>query len=65
LQEAQDAGRMIGLPIYALSAGTTREIEAAFAILVREGIKALVVQGDGYFTTRRVQFATLATRHGR
>jgi hypothetical protein len=56
---------MIGLPIYALSAGTTREIEAAFAILVREGIKALVVQGDGYFTTRRVQFATLATRHGR
>ena len=64
LQEAQDAGRMIGLPIYVLRAGTSTEIEAAFATLVRERIEALVVQGDGYFTSRSVQFATLAARHG-
>jgi putative tryptophan/tyrosine transport system substrate-binding protein len=64
LQEAKDAGRMVGAPIYVLSAGTSTEIEAAFATLVRERIEALLVQGDGYFTSRRVQFATLAKRHG-
>jgi putative ABC transport system substrate-binding protein len=64
LQEVRDAGRVMGLPIYVLNAGDAREIEAAFATLVRERIEALIVQGDGYFTSRRTQFATLATRHG-
>jgi putative tryptophan/tyrosine transport system substrate-binding protein len=64
LQEARDAGRVIGLPIYVVSAGTSSEIETAFASLVRERIEALVVQGDGYFTGRRVQFAALTTRYG-
>jgi putative ABC transport system substrate-binding protein len=64
LQEVQDAGRVMGLPIHVLNAGNNLEIEAAFAILVRERIEALIVQGDGYFTSRRLQFATLATRYG-
>src|SRR5262249_7185435 len=54
----------IGLPIEILTAGTSREIEAAFATMVRDRIEALFVAGDGYFVSRRVQLATLATRHG-
>src|SRR5262249_19086931 len=64
VQEVQDAGRAIGLPIHILNASTSSEIDVAFANLVRERIETLIVQGDGYFTSRRVQFATLATRHG-
>jgi putative ABC transport system substrate-binding protein len=37
---------------------------AAFATMVRDRIEARFVAGDGYFVSRRVQFATLATRHG-
>jgi putative ABC transport system substrate-binding protein len=64
LREVQDAARVIGLPIEILNASTSREIEAAFATMVRDRIEALFVAGDGYFVSRRTQFATLATRHG-
>jgi putative ABC transport system substrate-binding protein len=47
-----------------LNASSSREIEAAFATLVRERMDALFVAGDGLFLSRRVQFATLAARHG-
>jgi putative ABC transport system substrate-binding protein len=64
LREAQDAARRIGLSIDVLKASTGREIEDAFTTLVREPDKVLLVGGDGYFASRRVQFATLATRYG-
>ena len=47
-----------------LKASTNREIEAAYATLVREPADALFVAGDAFFVSRRVQLATLATRHG-
>ena len=40
-----------------------REIEAAFATLVRDRADALYVAGDVFFTSRRVQFATLAASY--
>ena len=40
-----------------------RSLEAAFAILVRDRVDALFVAPDGLFSTRRVQFATLAARY--
>jgi putative ABC transport system substrate-binding protein len=64
MREAQDAARLIGLPIDILKASTGSEIDAAFASLVRERVEALFVAADGFFTSRRIQFATLATRHG-
>jgi putative ABC transport system substrate-binding protein len=64
LQGVQDFVRRIGLPIDVLKASTNREIDAAFATMVDERVGALFVAGDGYFTGRRVQFTTLATRHG-
>ena len=46
-----------------IRASDSREIEAAFATLVRNRADALVVGVDSFFTNRRLQVATLATRH--
>jgi hypothetical protein len=45
-----------------MTSSTSREIEAAFASLGRGPADALYVAGEGFFISRRVQFATLATR---
>jgi putative ABC transport system substrate-binding protein len=62
LREVQEAARTIGLQIQVLNASTNSEIDAAFAALQRERPDALFVAGDGFFTSRRVQLATLAAR---
>jgi putative ABC transport system substrate-binding protein len=64
LRDLPDAARAIGLQIQVLKASTSREIEAAFATLMHDRADALFVAGDVFFTSRRVQFATLAARHG-
>jgi putative ABC transport system substrate-binding protein len=63
LRDIPDAARAIGLQIQVLNASTGREIEAAFATLVRDRADALYVAGDVFFTSRRVQFVTLAAHH--
>jgi putative tryptophan/tyrosine transport system substrate-binding protein len=63
LREIPEAARAIGLQIQVLRASTSREIEAAFATLVRERAGALFVAPDAFFVSRRVQFATLAAAH--
>ena len=57
------AARAIGLQIQIFFVSTSREISAAFATFVRERPDAIFVGGDGYFTSRRVQLATLTVRH--
>ena len=47
-----------------LNASTPREIEAAFATLVRDRADALFIMPDAPFISRRIQFATLVARHG-
>src|SRR6202022_368199 len=64
LRDIPEAARALGLQIQVLNASTSREIEAAFATLVRDRADALFVAPDGFFTSRRVQFATLAARYG-
>jgi ABC-type uncharacterized transport system substrate-binding protein len=64
LRAIPEAARAIGLQIQVLDASTSREIETAFATLVRDRAEALFVAPDGFFSSRRVQFATLATRYG-
>ena len=61
LRDIPDAARATGLQIQVLKASTRSEIEAAFATLVRDRADALFV--DGFFTSRRVQFATLAASY--
>ena len=63
LRDLPDAARALGLQIQVLNASTRSEIEAAFATLVRDRADALYVGGDVFFTSRRVQLATLAASY--
>jgi putative ABC transport system substrate-binding protein len=62
LRNVQEAARHIGLQIHVLNASTPGDIDAAFSIFVRERLDALFVAPDSFFTSRRVQFVTLAAR---
>jgi len=63
LRDIPDAARAIGLQVQVINASTTGEIEAAFTTLVHDQVDALYIAGDTFFTSRRVQFATLAATH--
>jgi putative ABC transport system substrate-binding protein len=63
IRDIPEAARAMGLQIQVLNASTSREIEAAFATLVHDRADALYVAGDVFFTSRRVQFVTLAAHH--
>jgi putative ABC transport system substrate-binding protein len=63
MKEVAAAARAIGLQIQVLNASSSREIDAAFATLMRERPDALFLGGDPFFTSRRVQLANLAARH--
>ena len=57
------AGSAIGAQIEVIYASDSREIEAAFVTFVRNRVDALLVGTDPFFFSRRLQLATLATRH--
>jgi putative ABC transport system substrate-binding protein len=63
LRDVETAARTIGLHIQVHKASTSREINAAFATLVRERPDALFVGGDPFLASRRVQFVLLTARH--
>jgi putative ABC transport system substrate-binding protein len=57
------AASNVGATIDVVRASDSREIEGAFAALVRERADALLVGTDPFLYSRRVQLATLAARH--
>jgi putative tryptophan/tyrosine transport system substrate-binding protein len=61
-KEVQAAARILGLQIQTLNATSSREIDAAFAALVRERADALFVSPSGLFNGRRVQMFDDADR---
>jgi putative ABC transport system substrate-binding protein len=61
-RDVREAARAIGLQIQVLNASTSHEIDAAFAGFARERPDALFVAGDAFFSSRRVQLASLAAR---
>ena len=63
LRDVEPAARAMGLQLQVLKAGTSREIDAAFATFVRERPDALFVGGDSFFVSRRFQLVNLASRH--
>jgi putative ABC transport system substrate-binding protein len=63
LRDVEAAARAMGFQIQGLNASTSQEINVAFATFARERPDALFVGLDPLFTSRRVQLATLATRH--
>jgi putative tryptophan/tyrosine transport system substrate-binding protein len=62
-RDTEAAAGTIGRQTAVYKAGTSREIDMAFAALVRDGADALAVGADPFFIDRRVQIVTLATRH--
>ena len=58
LRDVEAAARAIGLQIQVLNAGTGREVDAAFASLVRERADVLFVGQDGFFNIRRINLPT-------
>jgi len=62
LRDIPPAARALGLQIQVLNAGTSREIDAAFATIARDRADALFIAPDSLFTIRRIQLATLAAR---
>jgi putative tryptophan/tyrosine transport system substrate-binding protein len=61
-QAVQDTARALGLKTIVFKAGTPTEIDAAFASFAGERADALFIEPDGFFSSRRVQIATLAMR---
>jgi putative ABC transport system substrate-binding protein len=57
------AGSAIGAQIEVVYASDKQEIEAAFVTFVQKRVDALLVGTDPFFFSRRLQLATLATRH--
>jgi putative ABC transport system substrate-binding protein len=63
VQEVQKAAPTLGLQIQIFNAATIGEIDAAFAALARERLDAVLVAGDAFLISRRVQLATLTARN--
>jgi putative tryptophan/tyrosine transport system substrate-binding protein len=63
LRDVQSAAGAMGLQIQVLNASTIREINAAFATLVRERPDAVFVGLDVFLNSRRAQLVNLASRH--
>jgi putative ABC transport system substrate-binding protein len=63
LRDAPEAARALGLQVQVLKAASIREIDDAFARLVREQVDLLLPAPDAFFASRRFQFLTLAARY--
>jgi ABC-type uncharacterized transport system substrate-binding protein len=63
MRDVEAAARATGLQIRVLTAQTSREIDAAFAILGQERLDAVFVGPGPFFNARRVQLAQLAARY--
>ena len=61
--DVRAAAAAIGWQVEVLTASTSRDIDAAFAMLVEKRADTLLVGLDPLFVSSRVQLATLAARH--
>src|SRR5262245_58088785 len=64
LRDVEPAARAMGMQTDIIKAGTSREIDAAFAGFVGRRPDALFIAADPFFTSRRIQLANSAARHG-
>jgi putative ABC transport system substrate-binding protein len=63
LRELEQAARMIGRRLLIAKASNDEELNAAFALLVQQGIGALQVATDPYFDTRRDRIIAFAAQN--
>jgi putative ABC transport system substrate-binding protein len=62
LQQLEEAARGINQRLFIAKASTDPELDAAFALLKREGAGALLVAADPYFDTRRDRIVGFAAQ---
>ena len=63
-KEAQEGAQALGINLVFLAAASEREIEAAFAAMVQQQLRALLVGASPYFIwSQRDQIVALAARH--
>ena len=60
---AQEAARELGCQLIVVHASTPGEIDTAFAALLAQGARAVVVASGPFFVSRREQIIALAARH--
>jgi putative ABC transport system substrate-binding protein len=63
VRDIEPAARAMGLEVQIFPAGNSREIDTAFATIVRERHDALYVGNESFFNSRRVQLVHRATLH--
>ena len=62
-QQIENAARTVGQKLVIATASSDEELSAAFALLVRERVNALLVAADPYFDTRRDQIIAFAAQN--
>jgi putative ABC transport system substrate-binding protein len=63
VQELEEAARLLAIRLHIEKAGDERQIDAAFAAIVEQRPKALLVGADPFLTQRRDQIVALTARH--
>ena len=63
LPAIEQAARTIGRRLFVAKASDDEELNAAFALLLRQGIGALLVAADAYFDTRRDRIIAFAAQN--
>ena len=58
-----EAARGLGIQIVVVRAGKADDLDDAFATLVHQGARALIIGSDTYFTSQRSQISIRAARH--
>jgi putative tryptophan/tyrosine transport system substrate-binding protein len=61
--QLKSAARTVGMQIKLFQAATDADIDSAFATMTAQNAKALVVQADPFFTSRRDRLVGLANRN--
>jgi putative tryptophan/tyrosine transport system substrate-binding protein len=62
-KDIEEAARGLGVQILLVRAGTADDIDGAFATLVEQKARALIVGSDTFFTSQRGQISARAARH--
>jgi len=64
MNDAAEAAATLGLQLLFFTAGTEREIDAAFATMSQQRADAILVRTSPFFVVRAKQIASLAAHHG-
>ncbi|UWU69834.1 ABC transporter substrate-binding protein [Bradyrhizobium sp. NC92] len=62
-QAVANAAKSLGRELVVQAGTTDAELDAAFGVLGKAGVKALVVQNDPFFDSRRSQILALSSEH--